>query len=188
MYKPHNAKLDFYYMNIAAFVIFGALSAWACWSYLGSGGKYFLLDRFGISSAGTVTKVAKRENKSINTWGHLPFEEYLSSEYFFKYTDKSGISHENSVFLLDEFIENKFWKKNGEPRFERKNFYKIGQTEEVKYLENWPAVFLPVSCLPPLAFDMKILFISFLMLSILVSLLIWNIWALRKFQLSSKRY
>ncbi len=114
-------------------------------------------------------------------------EEFVSSEYYYTYRDSSGVSHENSVWLLDEFVENNFAKK-GEAKFSRKHIYEIGQSEEVKYLEKWPAVFLPLSCLAPLQFDMKLMFgslIAFLGFGLLILL---NIRSLLKFKKTNKNY
>ena len=187
MYKPHTAKIDFYYMNIAAFLFFGAFSVWIFLGHLGSGGKYFLLTNFSASSTGTVTKIQSRKNPSINTWGHLAFEEFVSSEYFYMYRDSSGVSHENSIWLVDDFVENKFAKK-GEKRTVRTHVYKIGQSEEIKYLEKWPQVFLPLSYLAPLQFDMKVMFGSLLTLLGFVLLILLNIRSLLKFRKTNKNY
>ncbi len=187
MYKPHTAKIDFYYMNIAAFLIFGAFSVWIFLGHLGSGGKYFLLTNFSSSTTGTVTKIQSRKNPSTNTWGHLAFEEFVSSEYYYKYRDSSGVSHENSIWLVDDFVENKFAKK-GELKLTRKHIYEIGQSEEIKYLEKWPAVFLPLSCLQPLQFDMKVMFGSLVALLGFGLLIFFNIRSLLKFRKTNKNY
>ncbi len=187
MYRPHTAKIDFYYMNIAAFLLFGALSAWIFLGHLGSGSKYYLLTNFGESSTGTVTKIEARKDPSFGTWGHRAFEEFESSEYFFKYQTNSEGLLENSIWLLDNFIENKFAKK-GEQKYTRKHVYNIGQTETVKYLNKWPAVFLPVSCLLPLEFDMKVMFGSLIALLSFAILIFFNIRSLMKFREIQKNY
>lgn len=134
MYKPHIAKIDFYYMNIAAFVIFGAIAAYIFLGHLGTGAKYILLTNFGLPSTGIVTSIEARKNPSFQIWSSRAVEEFRSSEYFFKYTDHSGTTYENSIWLLDDFAENKF-AKNGKKRTIRTHVYKIGQSEEIKYLE-----------------------------------------------------
>lgn len=187
MYKPHIAKIDSHYMNIAAFLFFGAISLWFFWGNLPSGGKYYLLTSFGSSTIGTATKVQPRANMSLNTWTHLPFEEIMSSEYFFTYQDQSGTQHKNSIYLVDDFIENKS-TRDGEKRFTRKHIYAPGQTEEVRYLERWPAVFLPISCLAPLKFDMKVMFGSLLALLAFALLFLLQIRSLLKFKTTNKRY
>ena len=187
MYKPHTAKIDFYYTNIAAFLFFGAFSLWIFSGHLGSGGKYFLLTNFSESSMGTVTKIESRKNPSYNTWGHLALEKFVSSAYYYMYRESSGITHENSIWLLDDFVENKFAKEN-EPKFTRTHIYEIGQSEEVKYLEKWPAVFLPISSLAPLKFDMKVMIGSLIALLSFGFLIVLNIRALLKFKKTNKNY
>ena len=187
MYKPHTAKIDFYYMNIAAFLFFGAFSVWVFLGHIGSGEKYLLLTNFSASSTGTVTKIQLRENPSYNTWGHLALEEFVSSEYYYLYRDSSGVSHGNSIWLVDDFVKNKFAKK-GELKFTRKHIYEIGQSEEIKYLERWPAVFLPLSCLAPLQFDMKVMFGNLIALLSFGLLILLNIRSLLKFKETNKNY
>ena len=187
MYKTHTAKIDFYYMNIAAFVIFGAIATYIFLGHLGTGAKYFLLTNFGLPGTGIVTSIEARKNPSLQIWSSRAVEEFRSSEYFFKYTDHSGTSHENSVWLLDDFVENKFAKK-GEKRTVRTHVYNIGQSEEIKYLEKWPQVFLPLSYLAPLQFDMKVMFGSLVTLLGFVLLILLNIRYLLKFRKTNKNY
>ena len=61
-----------------------------------------------------------------------------------------------AFWLLDDLVENKF-AKNDIENFTRKLVYKHGQSEEIKYLEKWPSLFLRLSCLALLQFDKKIM-------------------------------
>ncbi len=86
MYKPHNAKIDVYYMNIVALLFMGAFAAFILWGHVGTGAKYFLLTNFGTTSTGTVAKIEYSINLSLRTRVHLTLREYSSSAYILNMT------------------------------------------------------------------------------------------------------